>query len=95
MLDCLDLGECIQVKQKSSAKSLIITFWISEATMVGFRLTCAESDDATTGHEELTRTGPRTEYKFVSVNGSPNSWDDLKWIWPSSKTPKGSTNEID
>jgi hypothetical protein len=62
MLDCLDLGEYIQVKQKSSAKSLIITFWISEATMVGFRLTCAESDDATTGHKAIT-------YK----NWSPNA----------------------
>lgn len=78
MVDGLDLGEYIQVKQKSSAKSLTTTFWISEATMVGFRLTCAESDDATTGHKVLTRTGPRTEYKFVSVNGSPSSRDDLK-----------------
>lgn len=66
MLDCLHLGEYIQVKGKSSAKLLIITFWISEATMVGFRLTCAESDDATddatTGHKVIP-------YKNWSPNG--------------------------
>jgi hypothetical protein len=54
MLDCLDLGEYIQIKQKSSEKWPIITFRISEATMVGFRLTCAKSDDATTGHKVIT-----------------------------------------
>ena len=62
MFYCLDLGEYIQVKQKSSAKSLVITFWISEATMVGFRLTFTESDDASTGHKVIT-------YENWSPNG--------------------------